>query len=240
MKKNILEICCYNLPSAVTATAAGADRIELCADPASGGTTPAIGLISMVRKKSHLELWPIIRTRGGDFLFSDEEFDVMLHDVAACRSAGCEGIVTGMLSPDGRVDKTRMEKIIGAAYPLGVCFHRAFDWTSNPFEALEDIISLGCERILTSGQQPTAILGASLIKDLTDQAAGRIVIMPGSGVRAENILDLKKSTGATEFHSSARMTKKSEMEFIQPLMKEEPEMILADRLEIEKMLSLIR
>ena len=97
MKKNILEICCYNLPSAVTATAAGADRIELCADPASGGTTPAIGLISMVRKKSHLELWPIIRTRGGDFLFSDEEFDVMLHDVAACRSAGCEGIVTGML-----------------------------------------------------------------------------------------------------------------------------------------------
>ncbi len=118
---------------------------------------------------------------------------------------------------------------------MGVCFHRAFDWTRNPFEALEDIIDIGCERILTSGQQPTAILGVHLIRDLIIQADGRIQIMPGSGVRAENILDLKNETGASQFHSSARTLKKSSMEFIQPYMKEDQSMVMADRREIEEM-----
>ena len=120
---------------------------------------------------------------------------------------------------------------------MGVCFHRAFDWTRNPFEALEDIIDIGCERILTSGQQPTAILGASLIKDLVLQADGRIKIMPGSGVRAENISDLKKETGATQFHSSARTMKKSNMEFIQPFMAEDQSTVMADRRRLKKWFS---
>src|ERR1700730_781070 len=196
MKKNKLEICCYNLDSALTAAEAGADRIELCADPAAGGTTPGIGLIKTVRKKIGVELYPIIRIRGGDFLFSEDEFDVMLHEVDACKSAGCDGVVIGMLLPDGRVDKINSARLVEKAYPMGVCFHRAFDWTRNPFEALEDIIEIGCERILTSGQQPTAMLGAALIKDLVHQSDGRIQIMPGSGVRAANIADLKKETGA--------------------------------------------
>jgi copper homeostasis protein len=236
MEKNILEICCFNLDSALIAADAGADRIELCADPSSGGTTPGIGLIKTVRRKTNIEVWPIIRIRGGDFLFSEEEFEVMLQEVQACKSAGCEGVVFGMLFPDGRVDKRHTIMLVEKAYPMGVCFHRAFDWTRNPFEALEDIVETGCERILTSGQQPTAIIGANLIRDLVLQADGRIQIMPGSGVRAENILDLKKETGATQFHSSARTTKKSAMEFVQPLMQEEQSVVMADRHEIEQML----
>jgi copper homeostasis protein len=236
MEKNILEICCFNLDSALIAADAGADRIELCADPSAGGTTPGIGLIKTVRKKTGIELWPIIRIRGGDFLFSEEEFDVMLQEVEACKYAGCEGVVIGMLWPDGRVDKMHCGRLVEKAYPMGVCFHRAFDWTRNPFEALEDIIETGCERILTSGQQPTAILGAPLIRDLVMQADGRIQIMPGSGVRASNIADLKNETGATQFHSSARILKKSSMEFIQPLMNEDQSTVMADKDEIERML----
>src|SRR5450432_1628285 len=240
MEKNTLEICCYNLDSVLIAADAGADRVELCADPYSGGTTPGTGLIKTVRKKTSIELYPIIRIRGGDFLFSDEEFDVMLHEVDACKSAGCEGVVIGMLLPDGRVDKIHSSRLIEKAYPMGVCFHRAFDWTRNPFEALEDIIEIGCERILTSGQQPTAILGAPLIRDLVLQSDGRIQIMPGSGVRAENITDLKNETGATTFHSSARTTRKSSMEFIQPSMNEDLSTIMADKREIAGMISQLK
>jgi copper homeostasis protein len=236
MEKNKLEICCFNLDSAIIASEAGADRIELCADPAAGGTTPGIGLIKTVRRKTDIELWPIIRIRGGDFLFAEEEIDVMLNEVEACKSAGCEGVVIGMLMPDGRVDKIHSALLVEKAYPMGVCFHRAFDWTRNPFEALEDIIEIGCERILTSGQQPTAMLGASLIRDLVLQSDGRIQIMPGSGVRAANISDLKRETSATTFHSSARTIKKSSMEFIQPSMNEDQSTIMADRQEIVGML----
>ncbi len=240
MEKNILEICCYNLDSAQIASDAGADRIELCADPAAGGTTPGIGLIKTVRRKTGIELYPIIRIRGGDFLFSEEEFEVMIHEVAACKSAGCEGVVIGMLLPEGRVDKINTSRLVEKAYPMGVCFHRAFDWTRNPFEALEDIIETGCERILTSGQQPTAIMGVALIKDLVEKADGRIQIMPGSGIRAANITDLKKETGATQFHSSARTIRKTSMEFIQPFMSEDQSTVIADRHEIEQMVWKLR
>jgi len=236
MEKNLLEICCYNLESAIIAAAAGADRIELCADPAAGGTTPGIGLIKSVRKKTEIELYPIIRIRGGDFLFSEEEFQVMLMEVEACKHAGCEGVVFGTLLPDGRVDKTLTSRLLEKAYPMGVCFHRAFDWTRNPFEALEDIIEIGCERVLTSGQQPTAIMGASLIRDLIIQSDGRIQIMPGSGVRSANILNIKNETGASQFHSSARILKKSSMDFIQANMQEDQTTVMADRVEIEGML----
>jgi copper homeostasis protein len=240
MEKNILEICCFNLESAIVAAETGADRIELCADPTAGGTTPGIGLIKTIRKKTDAELWPIIRIRGGDFLFDKEEIEVMVNDVQICKSAGCDGVVIGVLTPDGRVDKIHSTLLINTAYPMGVCFHRAFDWTRNPFEALEDIIDIGCERILTSGQQPTASLGIPLIKELVQQSKGRIQIMPGSGIRASNISDIKKETGATNFHSSARTQKKSSMEFIQPTMNEDLSTILADRREIEQMLVVLR
>jgi copper homeostasis protein len=236
MDKPALEICCFNLESALIAADAGAARVELCADPSDGGTTPGTGLIKAVRKKISIELYPIIRIRGGDFLFSAEEFDVMLHDVELCKSAGCDGVVIGMLLSDGRVDKIHSSLLVEKAYPMGVTFHRAFDWTRNPFESLEDIIDIGCERILTSGQQSTAILGAHLIRALVRQAEGRIIIMPGSGVRASNIADLRRETGAHEFHSSARIRKKSAMDFIQSSMQEDQESVLADGHDIEQML----
>ncbi len=235
MDKTALEICCFNLESALIAADTGADRVELCADPAGGGTTPALGLIKAIRKKISIELYPIIRIRGGDFLFSEEEFEVMMHDIELCKSSGCDGVVIGMLLSDGRIDKFHSAILVEKAYPMGVTFHRAFDWTRNPFESLEDIIDIGCERILTSGQQSTAILGAGLIRELVKQAAGRIIIMPGSGVRSSNIADLRRETGAYEFHSSARTNKKSAMDFVQRSMQEEQEYVMANRQEIEKM-----
>ncbi|HVY76427.1 MAG TPA: copper homeostasis protein CutC [Puia sp.] len=236
MAKYQLEISCYNLDAAVIAADSGADRVELCADPSGGGTTPALSVVKAARKKISIELYPIVRSRSGDFLFSEEEFDMMLHDVELFRSAGCDGVVAGMLLADGRVDKPRTARLVEKAYPMGVTFHRAFDWTRNAFEALEDIIEIGCERILSSGQQPTAILGAPLLKDLIVQAAGRISIMPGSGVRASNISDLRDETGAWEFHSSARVHKRSDMDYVQPFMTEDYGYAIADRQEIEQML----
>jgi copper homeostasis protein len=240
MQNSALEICCYNIESAVIAADCGADRVELCNDPSAGGTTPGVGVIKLVRKKINIELFPIIRIRGGDFFFSEEEFDIMLHDVDAAKNAGCDGVVVGILLPDGRVDKIRTEILVERSYPMGVCFHRAFDWTVNPFEALEDIVDTGCERILTSGQQPNAILGAPLIRDLIIQSAGRIQIMPGSGIRASNILEIKNQTGAEQFHSSASTVKKSSMEFIHPSMSDDQSTIVANRIEIEEMLLRIK
>jgi len=234
-----LEICSFDLLSALIAQEAGAHRIELCAGPAEGGTTPGPGLITAARERIHIDVYPIIRPRGGDFLYTDEEFDIMMKEVAYCRQAGCNGVVIGLLHADGTIDKRRTARLVDLAYPLGVTFHRAFDWAVNPFEAMEDIISVGCERILTSGQQPTAPEGAELINELVRQADDRIIIMPGSGVRAGNIAALVEKTGASEFHTSARTKAPSLMEFINAGMKEDQSAVRADRLEIEKILEIL-
>lgn len=231
-----LEICCFNLSSAIVAQQAGAHRVELCASPEEGGTTPGAGVIAIAREKLEIELYPIIRPRGGDFLFTDAEFAVMLKEVAFCKQAGCDGIVIGMLNADGTVDKKRCGRLVEAAYPLGVTFHRAFDWAVNPFEAMEDIIGIGCERILTSGQRPTALEGAMMINELVRQADERILIMPGSGIRTANIGELVKRTDASEFHTSARSRTPSAMEFVNTAMKEEQSVVMADQKEIELIL----
>ena len=139
-----LEICAFNLSSALIAQQSGADRIELCASPEEGGTTPSPGLIRTARELLRIQLYPIIRPRGGDFLYSDEEYLTMLRDVDYCKQAGCNGVVIGLLKKDGSIDKERCARLVEAAYPMGVTFHRAFDWAINPYEALEDIISIGC------------------------------------------------------------------------------------------------
>jgi copper homeostasis protein len=234
-----LEICSFDLLSALIAQEAGAHRIELCAAPAEGGTTPGPGLIRAARERIHIDVYPIIRPRGGDFLYTDEEFDIMVKEVAYCKQMGCNGVVIGILNPDGTVDKRRVARLVDMAYPLGVTFHRAFDWAANPFEAMEDIISVGCERILTSGQRPTAPEGAALINQLVRQADDRIIIMPGSGVRADNILALAASTDATEFHTSARTKAPSRMEFINTSMTEDLSAVRADKEEIEKIKKLL-
>lgn len=229
-----LEICAFNLGSALIAQQSGADRIELCASPEEGGTTPSAGVIRAARENLRIPLYPIIRPRGGDFLYSEEEFRVMLRDIDYCKQIGCNGVVIGMLLADGTVDKSRCSRLVEAAYPLGVTFHRAFDWAANPFEALEDIITIGCERILTSGQRPTAIEGAESIDEFVRQADDRIVIMPGSGVRLSNIIQLAELTGAAEFHTSARVKQASAMEYVNVGMKEEQSFTAAGEEEIKK------
>lgn len=231
----ILEICCYNYQSCVIAADAGADRIELCADAAEGGTTPGYGIIKRVKEKIGIDVYPIIRPRGGDFFYDDEEFAVMQSEIQLCKQLCCEGVVIGMLKQDGSIDKERCKQLVAMAYPMSVTFHRAFDRASHPFEAMEDIIQIGCERILTSGHKPTALLGEHLLNDLIRQANDRIIIMPGSGIRAANIVDIAKKTGATELHSSASIKVNSRMSFINEGMEENLQTIMADANEVARM-----
>lgn len=212
----IIEIATSDFNTTKSAVEAGADRIELCANLAEGGTTPSFGTIKQCRETFKVSLYPIIRLRGGDFLYTDEEFEIMLQDVILCKQAGCDGVVIGLLNIDGTIDIKRTTKLIEAAYPLGVTFHRAFDRCKEPFEAMEQLINIGCERIVTSGQQPAAPDGVELIAQLNKAADERIIIMPGSGVRKENIKILAEKTGCTEFHSSLRGKEKSKMEFWHP------------------------
>jgi copper homeostasis protein len=200
-----LEVIGFTIEGCLIAQNTGAHRIELCDSPADGGTTASYGFIKAAREKLQIELFPIIRSRGGDFFYSDDEFEIMKTDVRLCKELSCDGIVIGMLTKNGRIDKKRCSMLVNLAYPLGVTFHRAFDRTEKPFEALEDIIEIGCERILTSGQKQNALEGAALIKQLINKADDRIIIMPGSGVRSNNIIQIAEATGAVEFHSSARI-----------------------------------
>lgn len=212
----LIEIATSDFTTTQSAVEGGADRIELCANLAEGGTTPSIATIKKCRELFSVQLYPIIRPRGGDFLYSNNEYEIMLEDVKLCRQLGCDGVVIGLLNSDGSLDLARTAKLVETAYPLGVTFHRAFDRCKDPFEAMEQLIELGCERILTSGQQPTVNEGMELIAELNKTADERIIIMPGSGVRADNIKMLAEKTGCTEFHSSLRGKEPSKMSFIHP------------------------
>lgn len=227
-----IEIATSNYASTAAAVKGGANRIELCSALSEGGLTPSYGYLNKCRNDfSITTLFPIIRPRGGDFFYSEEEFDIIKKDLQFCRQANFDGIVTGYLNKDGSVDKNRLSTIVELAFPMDVTFHRAFDRSKNPFEALEDIISTGCRRILTSGQKSKAEEGANLIKNLVIVAANRIIIMPGSGVRKENIAALARQTGAKEFHSSLRSTSKSNMEFVHPTFENEPGEYMNDSIE---------
>ena len=230
-----LEIAVFNIESALLAAKAGADRIELCENPYDGGTTPSYGTLKTVREKIDIPVFPIVRARGGDFLYSEDEFEVMKKDVALIKDVGFEGVVIGLLKKDGTIDIQRTSRLVEMAYPLEVTFHRAFDRAAEPLQALEDVIKCGCQRILTSGQVPNAFEGKELIKQLIQQADNRIIIMPGSGVRSNNIKVLIEFTGADEVHSSARKIVPSQMQFIQKSMNENLENISVDENEIRKM-----
>lgn len=235
-----LEIIGFNIKSCIDAQDAGAHRIELCACPGEGGITPSYAFIIAAREKLQIDLYVMVRPRGGDFLYSDEEFEIMKKDIQICKQSGCDGIVTGILTNDGKVDKERCKELIGLAYPLEVTFHRAFDRVVNPFEALEEIIDLGFERILTSGLLPKAIDGKETLAGLIKQSAGRIIIMPGSGINAANIISIAESTGAKEFHSSANIYVESKMNRQNPLMLESLKHITANKEEIKMMVELLK
>ncbi|GGG99652.1 copper homeostasis protein CutC [Mucilaginibacter phyllosphaerae] len=202
-----LEVCSNSVTSAVAAQDGGAVRIELCENLAEGGTTPSYGQIILARKHLHIKLYVLIRPRRGDFLYTDLEFEVMKADIRTCIEAGCDGVVIGMLKADGNIDVERCTELVRMArqWGLGVTFHRAFDMCADQYVALEEIISMGCERILTSGGKTTAMEGATVINHLIEKAAGRTSIMPGSGITESNVADLVHFTGAKEVHSSARI-----------------------------------
>ena len=212
----IIEIATSDFLTTKSAVEGGADRIELCANLTEGGTTPSYAHIKKCREAFDIALFPIIRPRGGDFLYTKDEFEIMKNDIKLCNELGCEGIVIGLLNMDGTIDMTRTSELIEHAYPMDVTFHRAFDRCKDPFAALEELIEIGCQRILTSGQKPTVSEGVDLIAALNRKADDRIVIMPGSGVRKENIKMLADKTGCVEFHSSLRGKAKSPMQFIHP------------------------
>ncbi len=195
----------------------GAYRVELCAGIPEGGTTPSYGDMRMARELlTTTRLHVIIRPRGGDFLYSPLEQAIMLHDIATARQLGADGVVFGCLTADGDVDVPLMQKLIEAAGEMSVTFHRAFDMCRDPQKALEQLISLGVDRILTSGQEATAEAGIPLLKELVRQAAGRLIIMPGCGVNAGNIARIAQETDACEFHFSGRSPVESGMRYRNP------------------------
>jgi copper homeostasis protein len=202
--KPLLEIAANSLASALVAQDAGAHRIELCASLGEGGLTPSYATIAHARDRLRIPIHVLIRPRAGDFLYDELEIETMIGDIEQCVRLGCEGVVIGALEADGNVDQAQCRSLIAAAGPLGVTFHRAFDITRDPRRALEDIVGLGSERILTSGQQPTANGGAAMIRALIEQAGTRIVVMPGAGIDSTNVGALRAKTGATEFHASAK------------------------------------
>ena len=211
-QRSKIEICANSVESAVKAQEGGAYRVELCAGIPEGGTTPSFGEIRMARQLlQQTKLHVIIRPRGGDFLYSQLEQEIMLHDIKVARQLGADGVVFGCLTAEGNVDVPAMKKLMNAVGDMSVTFHRAFDMCRNPKEALEQIIELGCTRILTSGLEPNAVQGIPLLKQLVEQADGRIIIMPGCGVNPSNILQIAEETGAHEFHFSGRTSKESGM-----------------------------
>ncbi|MCX6256565.1 MAG: copper homeostasis protein CutC [Bacteroidia bacterium] len=215
-KKIKIEVCANHLMSAIAAQKGGAERVELCENLAEGGTTPGYGSIVTARKLLTIGLNVLIRPRGGDFLYNDIEFEVMQQDILFCKNNGIDGVVIGMLYEDGSIDIQRTEHLIGLARPMSVTFHRAFDMAADPFGSLNDLIKLGVDRLLTSGQQNTAFDGRHLIAGLVECSVNKILIMPGGGINENNLADMISFTKASEYHVSARSMLKSNMKFRKP------------------------
>ena len=209
----LVEIVVYNIESALKAQEGGADRVELCDNPGEGGTTPSFGTIESVRQNVNLDMFVMIRPRGGDFHYSNYEFHCMRRDIDQCQKLSADGVVFGILNADGTLDKKRCKELIVRARPMKVTCHRAFDMTRDPFEALEDCIAVGFDRILTSGHQTTALKGTSLIGELVKKANGRIAIMPGSGVNEEAVEKIVSETDVNEIHFSAVAYRESAMQY---------------------------
>lgn len=210
----IIEICANSAQSCLEAEAGGARRVELCATISEGGTTPSYGEIRMAQElTSNIDIHVIIRPRGGDFLYTPSEVKTMLYDIEMAKMLKVDGVVFGCLTKEGYIDVPLMRRLIEASESLSVTCHRAFDVCREPFVALEQLVALGCDRILTSGQQPDAVRGIPLLKELVRRANGRIIIMPGCGVREDNIDLIEAETGANEFHTSARSVIQSRMEY---------------------------
>lgn len=211
------ELCAFSLEACRAAARAGVTRVELCASPYEGGTTPSAALIRRARQIPHLQLSVMIRPRGGDFLYTDDEFELMLDEVDFARECGADCVVAGMLTPDGRVDEERTARLVERCGSMQFTFHRAFDMTRDTAESLESLVRAGCYRVLTSGGRNTAMEGIDTIRALVAQSAGRIAIMAGSGVSPSNVRQLA-GTGVDAVHFSARSLVESGMTYRNPVV----------------------
>jgi copper homeostasis protein len=211
----MIEICLDSPQAALLAQQYGAKRVELCANLLEGGTTPSAGCIKATRNAIDIDLFVLIRPRGGDFYYNSYEIEQMKYNIEACRALGVDGVVIGALNLEGNVDLKTIQMLIKLARPMQVTFHRAFDRCKAPFEALDALIDLGVDRILTSGQAPKVDQGLALLEQLIQKANGRIGILPGSGVGPQNVIALK-GIGATEFHFTAHQFVKASEGFQHP------------------------
>ncbi|EYR77776.1 copper homeostasis protein CutC [Shinella sp. 838] len=216
MAKPLIELCVEGIDGFLAAQDAGADRVELCASLVEGGLTPSLATIRAAVKAAKIPVHVIIRPRGGDFLYSETEFETMVEDIAALRGEGVSGVVIGCLTPDGRIDEARTKRLVEAARPMSVTCHRAFDMTADAGEALEALIRCGVDRVLTSGQRDTALEGLAILKTANEQAAGRIVIMGCGALDADTIRAVRDGAGLVELHFAALKTVPSGMAFRNP------------------------
>ncbi len=212
----VFEVCVDSIESALAAERGGADRVELCSNLIEGGLTPSYGVLKVARERLTIGLMAMVRPRGGDFCYSEAEFAAMRHDVRMAKEAGADGVVFGVLTPDGHVDADRTRRLVADARPLPVTFHRAFDMTRDPFEALETLVELGVDRVLTSGQEPSVLEGLDLIGRLVERAAGRIVVMPGGGITDRNIARIRAGAAVSELHFAGGEPVESRMRFRNP------------------------
>lgn len=240
MSKKVLEIATFSLEATLRALAAGADRIEFCENPMEGGTTPSYGSLLLLSQLTKQPIFPIIRPRGGDFLYTEREFQVIQNDLMVCKQLGFKGAVIGLLNADGNIDTKRTAALVQAAGSMEITFHRAFDRCKDAFTGLEQLIDIGCKRVLTSGQVPNVCHAIPMIQQLVEKANDRIIILPGSGVRADNIANIVTQTGVKEMHSSARKAMSSKMLFNQPTMKENMTYFDVDTDEINAMLAALK
>ncbi len=211
--KKLIEICAESVESVLIAEKGGADRIELCSDLFEGGLTPTIGTFLISKEKSHIPLSVMIRPRGGDFCYSDIEFEVMKKEAEIFKNLGASSLVFGILTPDGDVDKDRVKSLIDIARPLPVTFHRAFDMTRDPFKALDDLIELKVDRVLTSGQEISVLEGLPTLKNLIEKAENKIIVMPGCGINERNFIRINDALDAKEYHMSLSSGVKTKMEY---------------------------
>lgn len=208
-----LEVCVDSIESALVAQSCGADRVEYCDNLNEGGTTPSYGQILSARNNLSLKLHVLIRPRGGDFLYSSMEYDIMRRDIEICGERGVDGIVAGILLPNGEIDIDRTAKLFEFAYPMSATFHRAFDMCIDPEQGLEDVIATGADRLLTSGSKNSAANGIEMIRELVQQAGNRIIIMAGGGINTSNAEEIIRQTMVREIHLTGRTEIDSEMIF---------------------------
>jgi copper homeostasis protein len=212
----IYEICVDSAAGVRVAKSAGANRVELCADLLEGGITPSRGMMRQARVTADIGLHVIVRPRGGDFLFDDDEFAIMRSDIETAKAEGADGVVIGLLTRAGEVDTVRTRELISLARPLSVTFHRAFDMTREPFDALGALIELGVDRVLTSGQEATVLEGLPMVAELVRRAESRIVVMPGGGITSRNVERIIATAKPKEIHFAALEPTASPMKFIRP------------------------